>query len=463
MLDSNDLVAGTPRNVVGSVEPVIIPESEHPIRGHDLDKEALKVLYRLRDAGFAGYLVGGGVRDLYLGKRPKDFDISTNARPGQIRKLFRNSRTIGRRFRLVQIYFRGGKIIEVSTLRSQSEHDISDTDTVLPSNNTFGTLAEDAFRRDLTVNSLFYEIENHTIIDYVGGVKDLDQGVIRIVGDAARRVTHDPVRMMRAVRHAGRIGFRIEPETWKAIGENCDKLKLCPPSRIRDELLKDLRSGSSEAWARIALECGIFYTLFPFYRDLLTAQDNPGPEKLLLSLFHVVDRLSLQPPQEGFRVEIPDYFLLTLLILPWAVQRFGLLQQRQKGPAFYQLSKEIRSTMDKLFADSFNLKRMDKESMVMLLVNLATFAQHHRKKNWPPWLRHKSYFHDCFRFYGVFDEAQGHQPVDEKLFAVPHSADKEERFFVADAGGENGRSKGRRGSRPAIIKGKKGVFGLRNR
>ena len=139
-----------------AVTATVIPESGHPIREHQLDREALKVLYRLRDAGFKGYLVGGGVRDLYLGRTPKDFDISTDARPGQLRQLFRNSRTIGRRFRLVQVYFRGNKIVEVSTLRSRSEFDIDGDEQVLPSNNTFGTLEDDAFRRDLTINSLFY-------------------------------------------------------------------------------------------------------------------------------------------------------------------------------------------------------------------------------------------------------------------------------------------------------------------
>ena len=133
----------------------VIPESEHPIREHMLDREALKVLYRLRDAGFKGYLVGGGVRDLYLGRTPKDFDLPPDARPGQLRQLSRNSRTIGRRFRLVQVFFRGDKIVEVSTLRSSSEFDIDGNEQILASNNTFGTLEEDAFRRDLTINALF--------------------------------------------------------------------------------------------------------------------------------------------------------------------------------------------------------------------------------------------------------------------------------------------------------------------
>jgi len=462
MLNTNDFESSMSPGAVESVKPLVIPESKHPIRIHDLDQEALKVLYRLRDAGFVGYLVGGGVRDLYLGKRPKDFDISTNARPGQIRKIFRNSRTIGRRFRLVQVYFRGGKIVEVSTLRSQSEHDIKNTGAVLPSNNTYGTLAEDAFRRDLTINSLFYEIENKTIIDYVGGVKDLDKGIVRIVGEPGRRLTRDPVRMMRAIRHAARIDFKIEPQTWQAIVENCEKLNLCPPSRIRDELLKDLRSGSSEAWARLALECGVFYTFFPFYKELFNSGENDGHKKLLLSLFGVVDKIWERSERNGLRMEIPDYFLLTLLILPWALDKFNLLQQRQKGQALYHLSREIRSVMDALFAESFNLKRMDKESMVMLLVNLATFAQHHRKKNWPKWLRQKSYFHDCFRFYCMLEEAQGQQAVDEKLFAAIDSDNSNDRF-LSRGNEKNGRSKGKRGSSPAFTNRKRGIFGLRNR
>ena len=198
-------------------QALVIPPEEHPVRDEDIDPDALSILRRLRDAGHAGYLVGGGVRDLYIGKRPKDFDISTDAHPGQLRKIFRNSRTIGRRFRLVQVFFRDNKVIEVSTLRSQSEYDEDGApDQVLPSNNTFGTLEEDAFRRDLTINSLFYEIEHQTVIDYVGGVQDLTDGIVRLVGDPDRRIIRDPVRMLRAVRHAARAGFTIEAATWES-------------------------------------------------------------------------------------------------------------------------------------------------------------------------------------------------------------------------------------------------------
>ncbi|HSR36801.1 MAG TPA: poly(A) polymerase, partial [Desulfurivibrionaceae bacterium] len=184
-------------------EPRIIPRSEHPISRANIDREALKVMYRLRDAGFRAYLVGGGVRDLMLGRTPKDFDISTDAHPGELRKLFRNSRIIGKRFRLVQVFYHGGKIIEVSTFRCRSEYEENGGDAVLAQNNTFGNPAEDAFRRDLTINALFYEIEHFSVIDYTGGVADLHNRIVRMVGDPERRITRDPVRMLRAIRHAG--------------------------------------------------------------------------------------------------------------------------------------------------------------------------------------------------------------------------------------------------------------------
>ncbi len=442
----------------GGVTARVIPESEHPIREQDIDLEALKVLYRLRDAGFSGYLVGGGVRDLYLGKRPKDFDISTNARPGQLRKLFRNSRTIGRRFRLVQVFFRGNKIIEVSTLRSQSEYDINEPDKVLPSNNTFGTLEEDAFRRDLTINSLFYEIETKSIIDYVHGVEDLDRGVIRIVGEPERRITRDPVRMMRAVRHAARNNFTIEEKTWQAIVDNRDKLTLCPPSRIRDEVLKDLRSGASRPWAEICIRAGLWFTLFPFYRAMLTGRNGGRGRDELLAVLGVLDRLYLAAGDR--RITVPEYMLFAAMLLPWACHRFDLPGiPTLKGAAYNQLMRSIRAELDQVFAEQFNVKRMTKETIATLLLHLVTFRQHHRNGNWPKWLKKKSYFADCSRFYGLYQEARGEAEVDVALFA-----DTSGEELVAPAGGRrsgNGRGRGRRGINPAFSSRKSGVFGLR--
>ncbi len=434
--------------------------TEHPVREQDIEQEALKVLYRLRDAGYSGYLVGGGVRDLYLGNRPKDFDISTNARPGQLRKLFRNSRTIGRRFRLVQVFFRGNSIIEVSTLRSQSEYDINDPDKVLPSNNTFGTLQEDAFRRDLTINSLFYEIENKTIIDYVGGVKDLDEGIIRIVGEPERRITRDPVRMLRAIRHAARNGFSIEAETWKAIVKHRQKLDLCPPSRIRDELLKDLHTGNSRAWAEIALKSGIFSTLFPFYGEMLAGKDGKKVEKELLAILAVLDRLYGEDVKEG-KVVVADYMLFAALLFPWADQRFDLMKQELKGPGYHRLSKAIRAELDDVFSHRLNLKRMAKDAITTLFVYMPGFHKHQRNNSWPAWMRRKSYFADCSRFYAVYQEACGNEAVDVSRF-VDASLKSEKPLSERSSSSGSGQRGGRRGTNPAFASDRQGVFGLRN-
>ncbi len=208
--------------------PLIIPRSAHPISRKNLPREVLKVLYRLKDAGYLAYLVGGSVRDMLLGLKPKDFDVGTDARPEEIRKLFRWSRIIGRRFRLVHVYFRGGKFIEVVTFRGP---EVAEEDGL----EVFGTPAEDAFRRDLTINALFYNIADYSIIDYVGGMEDLKKGIIRAIGPPDVRFRRDPVRMMRAIRHAARTGFRIEENTWEAICRHREKLMLCSPMRIRDE------------------------------------------------------------------------------------------------------------------------------------------------------------------------------------------------------------------------------------
>lgn len=442
--------------------PDIISEQNHPIRMKDIDKEALKILFRLRDAGYSGYLVGGGVRDLYLGKRPKDFDISTDARPGQLRKLFRNSRTIGRRFRLVQVFFRGGKIIEVSTFRSQGEYDIDGYEQVLPSNNTFGTPAEDAFRRDLTINGLFYEIENNTVIDYVGGVSDLTQGIIRIIGDPEKRVNRDPVRMLRTIRHAARNDFVIEENTWKTIVHNKEKLDLCPPSRIRDEVLKDLSTGASESWARIAIKSELFFVLFPFYKDVLAGTQGDAVAERIFSLLNIVDRIHNASDNEK-RYEMPDYFLLTVLLLPWFEKRYNIIDTPLKGTAHYQMSRRIRSELNDILGERYKFKRVAKEAMTSIFVNLATFKRFSKKRGWPKWLRNKSYFSECYRFHRLLVEADGGTMVNENLFSVTRSSDK-------DAGGLQGRqqyrnngAKGRKGTRPAFTNKKKGVFGLRSR
>jgi len=442
------------------IEPKIITADDHPIRHHMIDKDAMKVLRVLRDNGYAGYLVGGGVRDLYLGKSPKDFDISTDARPGQVRKLFRNSRTIGRRFRLVQVFFHG-KEIEVSTLRSLSEFDIDGPDAVLAPNNTYGSLGEDAQRRDLTVNGLFYEIENNTIIDYVGGIDDLDKSIVQFVGEPDRRITRDPVRMLRAIRHAGRLGFTISPASWKAICANHEKLTLCPTSRIRDEFFKDLHSGALSKWLKLALDSELFFDIFGLYAKALSkkedAEEMPYREQLL-SLSKVIDRSSNLAKESGKR-GLNNDFLLALILIPWANSKFDLVNQKLKGAAAFRFSKILREELDKGLGVQLNLRRSIRQEIVILLSNLPQFLRHKENSSWPKWIKKKSYYKSCSLFCELYSESLTGDQAELNLSVLvrreSHRSDK------AQQARSKGRGRRRKGYNPSYSSHKKGIFGLK--
>lgn len=232
-----------------TVTPVRYSLSQHKISRDMLDADALKAVLRLVKSGYQAYIVGGGVRDLLLGKQPKDFDVSTDATPGQIKALFRNCRVIGRRFKLAHLYFGRGKIIEVSTFRDLAEwpeptegEEAAETGPTMR-DNVYGTESTDALRRDLTINGLFYDVTSSTIIDYVGGMEDLKAGIIRVIGDPDVRFREDPVRMIRVVRHASRNGFHIEENCWKSLLKNRELITQSSQVRVFDELKKDFVSG----------------------------------------------------------------------------------------------------------------------------------------------------------------------------------------------------------------------------
>jgi len=252
------------------VEPRIVPREAHPISRREIDPDALKVLYRLRQYEYIAYLVGGSVRDLFLGRHPKDFDIGTSAHPYQVKKLFRNCWIIGRRFRLAHVKF-GQKVIEVATFRRQvaaGEEVVQDgvpaPDPTTPEgehlihhDNTFGTPEEDAFRRDFTINALFYDIANFSIIDYVGGLDDLRAGVVRSIGDPDVRLKEDPVRMIRAIALAARLDFTIEPTLLESIRAHRREIAKSSLPRLLEEYYKILRAGSSEKAFRGLAEVGL--------------------------------------------------------------------------------------------------------------------------------------------------------------------------------------------------------------
>ncbi len=242
------------------MQPRILARSQHTLSRKQIDPDPLRVLYRLRSSGFKAYLVGGGVRDLLLGRRPKDFDIGTDASPQQVKKLFRNCFIIGRRFRLCHVRF-GNKVVEVATFRKKAEPEQGDT--IVKRDNTFGTPEEDAFRRDFTINALFYDIADFSIIDYTGGIADLEAKRVRVIGDPDERFREDPVRMMRAVAIACRLGFRVDREAQEAIRARRGEIVKSSHVRILDEIYKILRQGSARSTFEQLHATGLLAYIFP--------------------------------------------------------------------------------------------------------------------------------------------------------------------------------------------------------
>jgi poly(A) polymerase len=255
------------------------PAHEPEIPLDRLDADGVKVISRLRHMGHQAYFVGGCVRDLLLGRTPKDFDICTDAHPGEVRAIFRNCRLIGRRFRLAHVYFRGGKILEVATFRANpidvAEDVPGDADLLITRDNVFGTAEEDARRRDFTVNGLFYDPFLGEVIDYVGGRADLEAHRISTIGDPEIRMREDPVRALRAVRFAARHGFAIEPEVFEAMRRHAGELARCAPPRVLDELFKILRCTGAARALELLRSAGALAVVLP---SLAQVVDAGGPE-----------------------------------------------------------------------------------------------------------------------------------------------------------------------------------------
>ena len=248
-------------------QPIVIPRSEHCISDADISGGALEVLQTLTDAGHAAYLVGGGVRDLLLGLEPKDFDVATGATPDAVRGLFRRSRLIGRRFRLAHVRM-GREIIEVATFRAGFDASAGDPDHVrvdgrIVRDNVYGTLEEDAWRRDFTVNCLYYDHREHTVIDFTGGYADVLARRLRLIGPAAERYREDPVRMLRAVRFAGKLGLDLEGDTSRAIYELAPLIEDMPPARLYEEVVKLFMAGAGRTSYALLRRYGLFAHLFP--------------------------------------------------------------------------------------------------------------------------------------------------------------------------------------------------------
>lgn len=299
--------------------PHIVPRNKHTLSRKAISHNALKVLYRLHQAGYGAYLVGGSVRDLLLSKTPKDFDVATNALPQDVKKLFRNCRLIGRRFRLAHIHF-GREIIEVATFRGHhgagdTPHGHSSAEGIILRDNVYGSMEDDVLRRDLSINALYYNIADFSIVDYTNGLPDLKHKIVRIIGDPEARFREDPIRMLRAIRFAGKLQFDIDPASAKAIRKQHVLLAHVATARLFDEVLKLFLKGAAAPTYHLLEDFGLLGYLFPQTYDCIekykgTEQGEQIKKLIKMTLKNTDDRIN-----EGKRAT-PAFFLAVLLWPP---------------------------------------------------------------------------------------------------------------------------------------------------
>ena len=419
-------------------EPFVLDRPEHSVSRKHISPGALKVLYRLKKLGYRSYLCGGAVRDLMLGRRPKDFDVATEARPHEIKRAFRNARIIGRRFRLAHIIFHD-EIVEVSTFRRTPDPDEQaggPEDLLITNDNTYGTPLEDAFRRDFTINALYYNIEDFSVVDYCGGIDDLDDGLIRVIGDPQVRFCEDPVRMMRACEFAGRLGFSVEEETQKGIRENRRELMKAAPARMTEELLQLLKSGHVSSSMQWMLDLGVLKVVLPEALSMIEAHERGAGS--FTGILPVLDEMVDEDRH------LSDPVLLGALLLPdIMLRRFDYEERERKPMASTQFRKAVEKTL-KPFSDRYSIA---KHKRAMLSHALDGF---HRmcSQEWTHGQRirfaSKSYFEDALVLFEILVRATGE---GEDMLELWHGARKQRRSRPKPQVERKGRTRRRRGRR----------------
>jgi poly(A) polymerase len=367
------------------VQPVILPRNQHEISRKQIDPDALKVMYRLHRNRYRAYLVGGAVRDLLLKRTPKDYDIATNARPNKVKKLFRNSFLVGRRFRLVHVKFKE-KVIEVSTFRrTPNQHADVDGDLLLRRENTFGSPEEDALRRDFTVNGLFYNIHDFSIIDYVGGLSDIRGGLIRTIGDPNIRFREDPARVIRAIRVAARIGFRIEKETWNAIDKYRDEVLRCAPPRILEEIYHLMKYGAAGRSVRLLHKSRLMATLMP---DLHAFCDSESGN---ISPYQLVDQMDNLPAEHPFRT---PPVMLAAIFYPFVDHASNSLTSGE------DLRERVESCF-RPFAQRFNLPRRHFDRLTQICIAQRWFGAKRNRRFKPTVFIKRNFFGEALTVAGL--------------------------------------------------------------
>lgn len=346
-----------------SQSPRILSGEQHRIPPSSIDANALKVLNRLHENGFRSCLVGGGVRDLMLGREPKDFDIATDASPEQVRNLFRNARLIGRRFRLAHVRY-GRDIIEVATFRAPHDEAEADGQGQVEENgrisrdNVYGTLEQDVWRRDFSINALYYDIADGSVIDYTGGVDDLARGVLRMIGDPELRYREDPVRMLRAVRFAAKLGFRIDPESESVIHDLNGLMAEASPARLFEELLKLMHGGCAQETFELLRHYQLFHHLFPATSQRLSELEGEFLGRFISNALGNTDQ-RIQAGQP-----VTPAFLIAVMLWGPVTQRQQTLNDEEGLPpvaALHQAAQEIFSRQSRHVSIPRRFSSMAKE------------------------------------------------------------------------------------------------------
>ena len=394
--DSKTGSAGTPHY------EAVIPRAQHPISRKEIDRDAMRVMKRLNQNGHEAYLVGGAVRDLYLGKAPKDYDIATDATPSRLRKLFRNCRIIGRRFKIGHIYFEAGKVIEVATFRQSAADAASSSNGIVRSesgiilrDNAYGTPQEDARRRDLTINGLFYDLKTFTVLDYVDGVKDIKARIVRMISEPDLSFAEDPVRMLRALRHSARTGFRIEDETMDSIIRNHADILQANSSRLLEEILKDLRSGAAAPFFKAIFGAHLLGDLLPVLSDQLSHSGSAHP------FWRRIETLDSRVIAGS---EFSSSISLSLLLYT------TLFNEEEMWNATRKLSplalKQIRGNFQKS-TTALQVSRRDTERILQIARNLSTFNHLLRNDRAPGKKLNKNYSRDVLDCLEIEVESTG--------------------------------------------------------
>jgi poly(A) polymerase len=381
-----------------------------------IDPDAAKVVRRLVRQGYEAYLVGGCVRDLLVGKSPKDFDVATSARPDDVRRLFRNSRIIGRRFRLVHVLFGGGKVIETATFRRAPEQDEGEDDLLIRNDNVFGEAHQDAARRDFTINGLFYDLEHRVVLDWVGGMPDIERRTVHTIGDPSVRFREDPVRILRAIKFCSRLDFGISAEVYDAMVECRTALARAAKPRLFEELLRLMRSGSAHRALWLAWETGLLDVLLPELSTFLA--DQPEDEDTLFRLLDEVDR---RTKERG--APLDDVVLIAVLLLE--PLREACNGARDRVEAAYRFLEAI--------VDRLNVPRRIAEAVRRVIAILPRIESGRSGR-----FTRTGLYPTALEIASLYAAAQGREPIDVPAQAGGASAEE----------GQTRRRRRRRRSRP---------------